>query len=275
MINHNNHHVPAPEWTTTNRAFRYGDGLFETILWHNGRAPYLQYHWQRLSQGLAYLGLDVPEYFNETYIAEQLALLAKENHLDTTGRFRITVYRDSTGTYKTAENTASFIIECQPIDATQLEFAEKGLSVGLYKENTKAPGLLANLKTTSALLYVLASQYANQQGWDDALLLNTNGRVIEATSSNLFLAKGTNLHTPPLKEGPLDGVMRKVVFQMGMQEGYGVSSGPVEPSMLLDADEIILTNAIQGIRWVGQYGGKTYGNKVARALHGLWVESIK
>jgi len=62
---------------------------------------------------------------------------------------------------------------------------------------------------------------------------------------------------------------------MGMQEGYGVSSGPIEPSMLLDADEIILTNAIQGIRWVGQYGGKTYGNKVARALHGLWESSIK
>ncbi len=275
MINHNNHLIPAPEWATTNRAFRYGDGLFETILWSNGKAPFLAFHWQRLSQGIAYLALDVPAYFTEAYLEEQLHFLAEKNQLGIAGRIRITVYRDSTGTYKSLQNNASFLIECQPIDAAHLEFTERGLTIGLYKENLKATGPLSNIKTTSALLYVLANQYAQAQNWDDAILLNTNNKIIEATSSNLFLVKGTSLHTPPLKEGPLDGVTRKVLFQMAMQEGYGISSGPIEPSMLLDADEIILTNAIQGIRWVGQYGGKTYGNKAARALHGLWLDSIK
>lgn len=275
MIIHNNHLIEAPEWATTNRAFRYGDGLFETILWHHGKAPFLNHHWQRLNQGIGYLKLQLPAYFTHEYLAEQMAILAEKNAISKAGRFRITVYRESMGTYKTLQDNASFLIEAQLIDMGQLEFSESGATVGLYKENLKSTGILASLKTTSALLYVLANQYAQAQNWDDALLLNSNGRVVEATSSNLFLVKGTSLHTPPLKEGPLDGVMRKVLFQIAMQHGYNISAGPVEQTMLLEADEIILTNAIQGIRWVGQYGGKTYGNKVARALHGLWRDCIK
>lgn len=274
-IIHNNTIIKAPEWAATNRSFRYGDGLFETILWYHGKAPFLAHHWQRLSDGLAYLGIQMPPYFTEGYLAEQLPILINQNQIEGPARIRVTVYRDSEGTYKTLEDKGGFTIDCQMIDVSQLEFAERGVTIGLYKENLKSTGLLANIKTTSALLYCLAIRHAQAQGWDDALLLNAQGKIIEATSSNLFLVKGSALHTPPLKEGPLNGVTRKLVFQWAMEKGYNISAGPVEEKMLLDADEIILTNAIQGIRWVGQYGSKTYGNHLAGKLHSAWREGIK
>jgi branched-chain amino acid aminotransferase len=274
QIIHNNHLIQAPEWATSNRIFRYGDGLFETILWYNGKAPFLSLHWSRLSQSAAYLGMDLPTNFTEDYLVEQLPILINQNQIEGPARIRITLYRDSEGTYKTLSNKVGFTIDCQLIDVKQLEFAESGVLVGLYKENLKSTGPLANIKTTSALLYCLAIQYAQEQGWDDALLLNAQGKIIEATSSNLFLVKGSALHTPPLKEGPLDGVTRKMVFQLAMEKGYNISAGPVEEKMLLEADEIILTNAIQGIRWVRQYGTKIYGNQVAGKLHAAWLERV-
>lgn len=273
-IIHNNQLIEAPEWATTNRSFRYGDGLFETILWYQGKAPFLPHHWKRLTDSTAYLGMELPPYFTEEYLAEQMAVLAEKNGVGAAARFRVTVYRDSEGTYNTLGNKVGITIDCQLIDVSQLEFAESGVRVGVYKENLKSTGPLSNLKTTSALLYCLAIGYAKAQGWDDALLMNAQGKIIEATSSNLFLVKGSALHTPPLKEGPLNGVIRKMVFQFAMEKGYNISAGPVEEKMLLDADEVILTNAIQGIRWVGQYGNKTYGNLVAGRLHAAWRESI-
>lgn len=274
QIIHNNQLIDAPEWATTNRSFRYGDGLFETILWYNGKAPFLPHHWKRLTDSAAYLGMDLPPYFTEEYLAQQMTVLAEKNGVGAVARIRVTVYRDSEGTYKTLSNKVGIAIDCQLIDVSQLEFAESGARVGVYKENLKSTGLLSNLKTTSALLYCLAIGYAQAQGWDDAFILNSKGNIIEATSSNLFLVKGSALHTPPLKEGPLDGVTRKLVFQLAMEKGYNISAGPVEQKMLLDADEIILTNAIQGIRWVGQYGTKTYGNHVAGRMHGAWLEWV-
>ncbi len=275
QINHNNHLIEAPEWATTNRSFRYGDGLFETILWYNGKAPFLSMHWSRLSESAAYLGMVLPPYFTIEYLAEQLPILLNQNQIDGPARIRITVYRDSAGTYKTLEDKVGISIDCQSINIEQLEFAESGVVVGVYKENLKSTGTLSNLKTTSALLYCLATRYAQAQGWDDALLLNNHNRIIEATSSNLFLVKGSALHTPPLKEGPLDGVTRKLVFQLAMEKGYNISAGPVEQKMLLEADEIILTNGIQGIRWVGQYGTKMYDHHVASKLHAAWLERVK
>lgn len=246
-----------------NRSFKYGDGFFESARLVNGQLPYWEQHSQRIAKAQQILGLQLQPTPEE--LEQQLLTLAEKVGY-TNARFRIIIYREGGGAYGPAETETHYVTEIQPLETDSFQLNETGLKIGLYGEEKKYPGALAGIKTTSALLYVQASRYARQQGWDDALIQNTNNQIIEGTSSNLFLVKGTNLHTAPLKQGPVDGVMRKVILQQAMESGFQVSAGPINEEMLQNADEIWLTNAIKGIQWVGQYKSFTYSSKFAEKM---------
>lgn len=249
--------------TAGNRAFRYGDGLFESMRMVAGSVPLFDHHADRLGKGVALLGLEVE--LDADAVQQQITELAAKAELQN-ARIRWSVYRESGGAYLPTDNKAAYIIEIAAIDTDNFSLNTKGLTVGIYKEDKKYPGPLANYKTNSAQLYTQAARHAKAQIWDDALILNTKDQIIEATASNIFLLKGTDLHTPPLGNGPIAGVMRRTVFGLAMQHGFRVSSGPVSEQLLQDADELWLTNAVQGIRWVGRLGSKVYQGRHAERL---------
>lgn len=262
---HNGAVVAADELKLSldNRSFKYGDGFFESLRMFAGRIPYWPQHAQRIQHAQEILGLQLKPTPEE--LEQQLIALAEKTGF-TNARFRLIVYREGSGAYGPAETETHYLCEVLPLDSDTFQLNETGLTVGLYTEEKKYPGKLAGIKTTSSLLYVQASRYVKQQGWDDGLIVNTNNQIIEGTSSSLFLVKGGNLHTAPLKLGPVDGVMRKVILQQAMDSGFHVSAGPITEDMLLNADELWLTNAIKGIQWIGQYKNKTYGNKQAEKM---------
>lgn len=249
--------------TEGNRAFRYGDGCFETMRMVAGRIPLWQHHADRATKAVEALGLEME--LDADAMLQQIEQLAAKTELQN-ARLRWYIYRDSEGAYLPKDNQVAYLIEIAAIDTDNFSINRKGLTIGIYKEDKKYPGPLANYKTNSAQLYTQATRFAKAQGWDDALILNTKDQVIEATASNIFLLKGTDLHTPPLGNGPVAGVMRRVVFGLAMQHGFRVSSGPVNEQMLHDADELWLTNAVQGIRWVGRMGSKVYQGRHAERL---------
>lgn len=245
----------------TNRAFRYGDGLFESIRLFNNRLPFWPQHVQRLQMGLDALGLTF-DLDADQLQDEMLQLAAHQQY--TNARLRLTLWRNSAGNYKPDGDSTAYLIEAAAMDTDAFALNAQGLRVGIYSADRKYPGPLANFKTLSAQLYVQASRYATLKGWDDALILNTSGQVIEATSSNLFLVRDGNLHTPPASHGCVDGIMRKVILQTALQAGWQVSAGPVSAETLKAADEVWLTNAIKGIQWVGSLGGEVYTHKLAQ-----------
>lgn len=252
--------------TEGNRAFRYGDGCFETIRMVAGRIPLWQYHADRATKAVEALGLEME--LDADAMLHQIEQLAAKTELQN-ARLRWYIYRDSEGAYLPKENKVAYLIEIAEIDTENFTLNSKGLTIGIYKDDKKFPGPLANYKTNSAQLYTQAARYAQSQGWDDALILNTKDQIIEATASNIFLLKGTDLHTPPLGNGPVAGVMRRVVFGMAMQHGFRVSSGPVTEQLIQDADELWLTNAVQGIRWVGRMGSKVFQSRQAERMAGF------
>lgn len=252
--------------TEGNRAFRYGDGCFETMRMVAGRIPLWQHHADRATKALEALGLDME--LDADGVLHQIEQLAAKTELQN-ARLRWYIYRDSEGAYLPKENKVAYLIEIAEIDTDNFTLNSKGLTIGIYKADKKFPGPLANYKTNSAQLYTQAARYAQGQGWDDALILNTKDQVIEATASNIFLLKGTDLHTPPLGNGAVAGVMRRVMFGMAMQHGFRVSSGPVTEQLIKDADELWLTNAVQGIRWVGRMGSKVFQSRQAERMAGF------
>lgn len=269
MINGEFHRTADPVFNSRNRSFRYGDGLFESMRMIGGQLCFSQRHMQRLMSGVSLLQLRLPDQFIHASLDDRARQLAEKNGSNGNARMRLTVFRNDGGYYHPVTNDATWMLEIWASDTPQYQMNEKGLSVELYQDIRKPVNKLSNLKTANAQLYVLAALYAEKMGVDDSILINQNGNVIEATGSNLFAVKNGVLYTSPVSEGCVAGVMRSVIMEIAQENRIAVYEVPLPLSVLLNSDEIFLTNAVRGIQWVGAYRAKKYSNATARKLHQL------
>lgn len=135
---------------------------------------------------------------------------------------------------------------------------ENGLDIGLFEDGWKSCDAFSNLKSNNYQLYALAAQFAKQQKWNEALVLNQHQRICDATIANVFFLKDNVLHTPHLKEGGVNGVMRNYLIAQLHSANVQIVEGAYSVTDLLHADELFLTNAMYGIRWVKLFGQKSY-----------------
>ena len=253
--------------TAENRAFRYGDGLFETMRWMDGDIRFLAHHVSRLQEGMRLLQLERPTAFDAHFIRSRAAELVKKNGLEGQHvRVRLQVYREGEGLYSPQQNRASYVMSVSKLDPDDAKHRKIGLIVDVYSEFRKPYSELAKLKSSNALVYVMAGLYRKKNGLDDVLILNQEGFLCESMSSNVFIWYGKKLYTPALSEGCIDGVMRKVVIEMALEEGLEVIEAQIHPAIMNQADEIFHTNAIHGVQWVMGYKQKRYFNRISRML---------
>jgi len=107
------------------------------------------------------------------------------------------------------------------------------------------------------------------------LLINENGTICEAISSNVFVVKNGTLFTAPLTEGCVAGIMRKQIMHMATENKILTFESPLTMYTLLNGDEVFLTNSIQGLQWVGQYKDRFYTNKLSQFFHEKLLDLIK
>jgi branched-chain amino acid aminotransferase len=122
---------------------------------------------------------------------------------------------------------------------------------------------------------VLASIYCRKSLFDDVLILNTKGRIIETVASNLFIMKNGEILTPARGEGQVNGIMRSIIISLCNEYKLTAKEILFTEDEVLNADEIFLTNVIQGIRWVERYKDKMYENKIASYLLQLLNEHVR
>lgn len=247
-----------PVVKASNRSLRYGDGLFESMRWENDRIFLGDYHFERLFQGLDILQMERPPGFTADYLFTQIRELCKKNGRET-ARIRLNVFREESPALFPVNNRAQFIIEMADLPGSGPE----PLRLTVYPGEKKSTGILSNIKTNNHLIYIMAAKYAQQNGFDDALILNARNGICEATSSNVFFISGRSVFTPPLTEGCVAGVMRRHLLQQLPLLGFTVQETPVSLEMVYEMDEVFLTNAIRGIQSVGRLGNKEYPKKTA------------
>ena len=258
-----------------NRAYLYGDGCFESLKVFNGSVFNLDNHIARILSAAKVLKMRVPAYFSVGYFSTQIRDLIASSGLKTGGKIRLSFDRTSGGTYLPETNEVDYVIEYLPNDASSFVLNERGLEVDIYHEMKKPINKFSALKTKNGLLFVMASLAAKEKELDDVLLMNDKGNIIEGTSSNLIIVSNGVLYTPGLDDGVLAGTMRMQVINLALKNGIKVYECSLLPQNLLAADEILLVNAIAGIRWVGGYRTKRYRNEMAKRLVGLLNDSIK
>ena len=249
-----------------NRAFAYGDALFETIHCMGTAPQFFQNHWIRLSQGMEILKMKPDKDFTSKEIETCIEKLLNRNRTFKGARIRLTVFRNEGGLYTPEQNSISWLMESSSLDYEKYELNQKGFHIDIYDGIQKPINILSNLKTNNSLIYVLAGICRKENSLDECLVLNQYGRIAESISSNIFILLNEKLITPPLTEGCIAGTMRHTVIELAMQLGYAVEERGILERNLIEAEEIFLTNAIQGIRWIAAYKDRRYFNFVARKL---------
>jgi branched-chain amino acid aminotransferase len=242
----------VPLFFADNRGFKYGDGLFETMKVFKGNLLLSSFHFERLFSSLQLLGIDLSVDFTREILFRNIIDLCYQNNCDTSARIRLAVYR-------TDENKAGYLIEAIPLSEAVNRWSESGLSIALFPYARKSLDAFSNLKSANFLPYVLAGKYANENGIDDAIVLNSDNYLCDSSKANIYLIKAGKVFTPALHQGCVNGVMRRVVNEAVKGMGYSLRQVEVSEEDLIAADEVFLTNAIQIIRWVKSYHQVQYG----------------
>lgn len=253
--------------TAANRAFRYGDSLFETMHALGGEIQFYTEHHIRLISSMDKLKMTVPGHFVADRLKGEITRLLNKNLHFKGARVRLSISRKDGGYFQPADNNVDYLIETALLGHDHYELNTKGLKIDIYQEARKDMGYFANLKTGSALLPVMAGIYCRENGLDDCIVLNTEGRLCESVSSNLFILKGNKLQTPSLLEGCVSGIMRDQITFVASTMGLNIDDEALlRPIDLETADEIFLTNAINGIQWVQAYRRKRFFNRTTKKI---------
>ena len=218
-----------------NRAFNYGDGFFESIKIINSKPFNLRYHFNRISNALNILRID--NNISLEFIKKNTLRLIKLNKI-TDGSVKIHFSRNSVGKYLPASNNFNLFI------SSSKGFTYKHnnpISLCFYEDEYKSKGSLSNIKSTSALVSVLASIFAYQNSFDNAILLTIEGKISEIANANIFIVRNNKIYTPPLIDGCVDGTIRRWIMNK-----ENIIEKSIFKNEILDSEEIFVTNATYG-----------------------------
>ena len=260
--------VVSPE----NSSYRYGDGLFETIRCRKGNMLMKDRHFHRLFSGMQLLKYQLPSFFSHAVLEEKISELLHKNNCIKEARVRLSVFRGEGGLFDNDGKTG-YLIECWPLELQAMGWNENGLVIGVYPDAAKSTDRFSNLKSASFLPYSMAARYAKEHHWNDAIILNTAAAIADTSIANIFLVQNGIILTPSLDQGCVAGTFRAYLLENLLAHGYKVEECKLMPAMLEEADEVFLTNAIRGIRWVQSAGNKKYSNGQSKELFERFVNN--
>ena len=258
MINFNGKITDLSDQLINNRAFLYGDAVFETLIIFNDKILFWEDHYFRLMSSMRIIRLDIPDNYTPEFFKENIIKI--HNNISQTGssRIRINIYRVSGGKYKPEKSTPSFIISCESINYNTYKLNEGHYEVDLYKDYYLDNQLISSIKSNNKIINVVASIYASENGFDNCILLNKDKLVSEFINSNLFIIKDEKIYTPTLKSGCLNGVLRKNLFKILSSSSFELCEQDLSTFDITQSDEIFGTNIAQGIFSVTKFRKKNY-----------------
>ncbi|MDA0356081.1 MAG: aminotransferase class IV [Bacteroidetes bacterium] len=269
MINLNGQLVPQEEAkvNVSNRAFNYADAVFETMRIRNGQPLFFESHYFRLMANMRICRMEIPNHFTpEHLLSEITALVNAQSSNCSNARIKMVVFRDAEGLYTPVSNEVGYCITVQPLAEQDYPLNLSSYTVDIYKDFLVPPGLLSTVKTSNRMVNILGGIYAKENDFDNCLLLNTQKNVIEALNGNVFLVFDKTIKTPALSEGCLNGIMRRQIIELAPKLGFRVEEVVVSPFDIQQADEMFISNIIQGVRPVTNFRKKQFGTVCAQTL---------
>lgn len=236
------------------RGFSYGDGCFETIAVRDGRALLWDAHMERLQTGCRRLGIDWN--FGEPELDAACRQLTGD-----AGRavVRITVTRGAGGRgYRPpVATTPTWAVSAYPWPEGVAAKRQQGITLTWCHTPLACNPALAGIKHLNRLEQVLARGEWGEE-YEEGLMCDLNGNVMEGTMSNVFFIEDGILKTPALAHGGVNGIMRERVLQAARQEGLQTEAGRYTRDVLAAGEALFVTNSVIGIWPVIRFHDKHY-----------------
>jgi branched-chain amino acid aminotransferase len=222
-----------------NRAFTFGDGFFETLIFTGGRLRLAADHHARMRQACAALHLTLPEPLatDEALEASLSRLVAAESL--PAARLRLQLWRAGGGLYTPETKAAEWLATAAPFVPN--EAPVQNADFALETHSIYSP--LSFCKGPQAWLYVRAAQERQRRGLDEIILCDAAGHVAEAGAAAIFWLKADVLYTPSLASGCVAGVRRAQVLRAARAQGVECREGLFAREALLGADAVFTANA--------------------------------
>jgi len=225
------------------RGLTLGDGMFTTLHLKNHQPQLWEFHIQRLREGCMRLKLQLPD-LDSLY--EQCCQLAAGDD-EACGKIIITRGSGGRGYSPQGCQSPTIIVSSHPYPVHYHTWQQQGIDLDVAEQRLGWQPMLAGLKTLNRLEQVLLKDELDSRRIAEAVVLDWQGNVVEAVTANLFWRKNNHFFTPDLQQSGVCGVMRAFVIQQLAGWQYVVESVSSELDILLDADEVWMTNALMGI----------------------------
>lgn len=240
----------------------YGDGVFEGIRFYKRNVFRLAQHLDRLWDSARAIMLEIPMTRDE--MVEATVETCRRSGLDD-GYVRLVVTRGE-GTLglsiRHCQNPSVFII-ASTIKLYPEEMYRDGLSIVTAGARRIAPDTFsARIKSLNYLNNIMGKIQAENSGVLEALMLNAQGYIVEATADNVFLVKGNTLITPPTYMGALRGITRDAVMEIAADQGMEVREEPFGLYEVYTADEMFLTGTAAEVIAVTKVDSRVIGSGV-------------
>ena len=265
MINYNGSLIPSGSASleVSNRGFQYGDGIFETIIFRKKEIMFLDEHWERISEGIMDLKLNFP-FAKKDFQRTLLELLEVNGLMGQSARMKFYIWRKAGGLYPPEHNDAEFLLTADQAQRKKiLKFDKVGIADTIFLQKTA----FSHLKTISALPYVMAGIEKKERGLEEVLLLDQDGYVAEASSSNLYFLDLSNriIYTPSLQTGCINGVSRRYLFKNAKQFDLEIKEVLWLPEELISDKISVYTINVAGVNCIQ----KIYKTKLRDCTEGL------
>jgi branched-chain amino acid aminotransferase len=265
MINFNGElqHPDTIKLTSENRAFKYGDAIFETVKVIRQKVIFWEDHYFRLMSSMRMLRMKIPMEFTLEFLEKEILKTVAAQDDATSYRVRLNIYRKDGGLYTPKTNKIAYSIQVNE----NLHQIKDSYSLDVFKDFYNYSGLLSTIKTNNRMLNILASIFAQENDLDNCILLNEKKGVVEVTNGNIFIVKGTVIKTPALDQGCIKGIIRSKVIDIILKnKEFTIEETSISPFELQKADEVFITNAIVGIQPVSSYKKKKFTSKVGQKI---------
>lgn len=242
--NWNPHSAPS-------RAALFGDGIFETMVFTNGKIRFASAHQNRVDQGVKALKLDA---IGLSDITEIEKLVNKAVGVGKSWRIRWNIFRSGQGKYTPEENRCSEQLTIHAFSPSPTTKKNAYLSTEIQLH----PSSWSHCKTLNCLPYVMANLERKEKNMDEVILTDRKGYLSEAGASNLFWTKSGTFFTPSLHHHAIGGVGRTQIIQMLTKKKIPFQEGSYRKEDLLEADQVFTSN-VTGISFIQHFEHRNYG----------------
>lgn len=253
-----------------NRGFAHGDALVETLRIAPQKIYFWEDHYLRLMASMRILRMEIPMNFTMEYLEDQILNTIKESGLeDKSVIAHLYIFRKARKDGADLTNEVSFLISPKKETTPFYRTHDNSYGIDLFKDHYVQAGMISNLSTVNSVLKTIGSVYASENGYEDCILLNDSKNVVQTLKGNIFLVNQTQIKTPPLSDGCRNGILRKKMIELlSRLPEYTLEEASISPFELQKADELFITDIIEGIQSVTQYRKAKYTTEVAKDLLG-------